>query len=427
MNGKRPAEPGSDRAGKKGKKEVMAKFSDAVTGETLKKQVAEAWSRRTPFRHEAIVMEMDPFLHCVIPNFIQSQNFLEGLQKELLNLDFHEKYNDLYKFQQSDDLKKRREPHICALRKILFEHFRSWISDISKIDLESTIDMSCAKYEFSAVIGQEISVIDLLVPTSLGSPCCLCHVTPFFKKIIFLAFSDQRSNLVPLHWEYGVLTAGPPGKFPICPFFEEWEKSNTWSFVFFKKFQDNSDIHLDFSKPLRVPWTARRSSHCAPSLLFGLRQHCPGVYRLCGRANGDLQEGLCQGGPSQTAVASAFILVVSPWQPTSPQETLQHYSGHREVGCQEGHYVGLLSFTHHPYHTLLSSKTRFSKLILLFLCSRSGAGLWELQHQSFHLLQHHISKASILRRSTFFMVEVSHPYITTGKTIALTRRTFVVK
>lgn len=49
---------------------------------------------------EAIVMDMDPFLHCVIPNFIQSQNFLEGLQKELLNLDFHEKYNDLYKFQQ---------------------------------------------------------------------------------------------------------------------------------------------------------------------------------------------------------------------------------------------------------------------------------------------------------------------------------------
>ncbi|XP_057566608.1 prolyl 3-hydroxylase OGFOD1 isoform X3 [Hippopotamus amphibius kiboko] len=149
MSGKRPAEPGPGRTGKKGKKEVMARFSDAVTEETLKKQVAEAWSRRTPFRHEAIVMDMDPFLHCVIPNFIQSENFLEGLQKELLNLDFHEKYNDLYKFQQSDDLKKRREPHICALRKILFEHFRAWLSDISKIDLESTIDMSCAKYEFS--------------------------------------------------------------------------------------------------------------------------------------------------------------------------------------------------------------------------------------------------------------------------------------
>ena len=43
------------------------------------------------------------------------------------------------------------------------------------------------------------------------------------------------------------------------------------------------------------------------------------------------------------------------------------------------------------------------------------------------LLQHHSSKASILRRSAFFTVQVSHPYMTTGKTIALTRQTFVGK
>ena len=42
------------------------------------------------------------------------------------------------------------------------------------------------------------------------------------------------------------------------------------------------------------------------------------------------------------------------------------------------------------------------------------------------LLQHHSSKASILRHSAFFIVQLSHPYMTTGKTIALTRRTFVV-
>ena len=41
------------------------------------------------------------------------------------------------------------------------------------------------------------------------------------------------------------------------------------------------------------------------------------------------------------------------------------------------------------------------------------------------LLQHHSSKASILRRSAFFRVQLSHPYMTTGKTIALTRQTFV--
>ena len=43
------------------------------------------------------------------------------------------------------------------------------------------------------------------------------------------------------------------------------------------------------------------------------------------------------------------------------------------------------------------------------------------------LLQHHSSKASILWRSAFFTVQLSHPYMTTGKTIALTRRTFVDK
>ena len=43
------------------------------------------------------------------------------------------------------------------------------------------------------------------------------------------------------------------------------------------------------------------------------------------------------------------------------------------------------------------------------------------------LLQHHSSKASILRHSAFFTVQLSHPYMTTGKTIALTRWTFVDK
>ena len=43
------------------------------------------------------------------------------------------------------------------------------------------------------------------------------------------------------------------------------------------------------------------------------------------------------------------------------------------------------------------------------------------------LLQHHSAKASILQRSAFFTVQLSHPYITSGKTVALTRRTFVGK
>ena len=53
--------------------------------------------------------------------------------------------------------------------------------------------------------------------------------------------------------------------------------------------------------------------------------------------------------------------------------------------------------------------------------------LLEVQGILKSLLQHHSSKASIPLRSAFFTVQLSHPYMTTGKTIALTRRTFVGK
>ena len=43
------------------------------------------------------------------------------------------------------------------------------------------------------------------------------------------------------------------------------------------------------------------------------------------------------------------------------------------------------------------------------------------------LLQHHSSKASIIQHSVFFIVQLSHPYMTTGKTIALTKQTFIDK
>ena len=53
--------------------------------------------------------------------------------------------------------------------------------------------------------------------------------------------------------------------------------------------------------------------------------------------------------------------------------------------------------------------------------------LFAVQETLKSLLQHHSSKASVLWSSDFFIVQLSHPYMTTGKTIALTRRTFVGK
>ena len=54
-------------------------------------------------------------------------------------------------------------------------------------------------------------------------------------------------------------------------------------------------------------------------------------------------------------------------------------------------------------------------------------GLLGVQGALKSLLQHHSSKASVLQHSAFFIVQLSHPYMTTGKTIALTRQTFVGK
>ena len=63
----------------------------------------------------------------------------------------------------------------------------------------------------------------------------------------------------------------------------------------------------------------------------------------------------------------------------------------------------------------------------LISCWRDWLDLLAVQGTLKSLLQHHSSKASIHRRSAFFIVQFSHPYLATGKTIALTRRTFVGK
>src|SRR5574337_783808 len=61
------------------------------------------------------------------------------------------------------------------------------------------------------------------------------------------------------------------------------------------------------------------------------------------------------------------------------------------------------------------------------LVLRDHPGLLAVQGTLKSLLQHHSSKASILQHSTLFTVQLSHPYMTNGKTIALTRRTFAGK
>ena len=72
----------------------------------------------------------------------------------------------------------------------------------------------------------------------------------------------------------------------------------------------------------------------------------------------------------------------------------------------------------------ISPSNEYSRLISFRI---DCLDLLAVQGISKSLLQHHSSKASILQRSVFFMVQLSYPYVTAGKTIALTIQTFVSK
>ena len=72
----------------------------------------------------------------------------------------------------------------------------------------------------------------------------------------------------------------------------------------------------------------------------------------------------------------------------------------------------------------ISSSNEYSGLISFRI---NWFGLLAVQGTLKSLIQHHISEVSILWHSAFFMIQLSHPYMTTGKTIALTRWTFVGK
>ncbi|XP_014835935.1 PREDICTED: prolyl 3-hydroxylase OGFOD1 [Poecilia mexicana] len=162
----------SDKKKKKRSSVETVDLCGSVEEEEVKRAVKEAWSNRTHYSKGDLELDCHPFPHCIIKNFLSSQTFAENLQRELLELNFNEKSNDLYKFKQSDDLKKRKEPHIAAIRAALFGHFRSWLGDVLGVELEPTVDISCAKYEYTDVLlchddeleGRRAAFILYLVP-----------------------------------------------------------------------------------------------------------------------------------------------------------------------------------------------------------------------------------------------------------------------
>ena len=121
------------------------------------------------------------------------------------------------------------------------------------------------------------------------------------------------------------------------------------------------------------------------------------------------------------AMASLSITSSQPSHPlASPSPLAFNLSQHQ--GLFQGVRFRIRWPKYWSFSFSISPSNEYSGLISF---RKDWFGLLAVQGTLKSLLQHHSSKASILWHSAFFMGQLSHPYMTTGKTIALTRQTFV--
>ena len=106
----------------------------------------------------------------------------------------------------------------------------------------------------------------------------------------------------------------------------------------------------------------------------------------------------------------------------SPSPLALNHSQHQGISSESDLCIRWLKYWSFSFS--ISPSSEYSGLISFRM---DWLDLFAVQGTLKSLLQHHSSRASILRLSAFFIIQVSHPYMTTGKTIALTRRTFVGK
>ena len=118
----------------------------------------------------------------------------------------------------------------------------------------------------------------------------------------------------------------------------------------------------------------------------------------------------------ELVMPSNHLLLSSP----SPAFNLSQHQGLFQ-GVSSSHQVAKKYWS---FSFNISPSNKYSGLISFRM---NWLDLLAVQGTLKSLLQYHSSKASILRHSAFFIVQLSHPYMTTGKTIVLTRQTFVGK
>jgi len=113
-----------------------------------------------------------PFTCTVIDNLTEGDEFLEAFKGELMDLDFVEKNNDLYKFRQSGELSQSKLPLVSKFKDMLVHELRPWIQNATGIALSESVDLFCAQYKEGDTLlchddeleGRRIAFIFYLVP-----------------------------------------------------------------------------------------------------------------------------------------------------------------------------------------------------------------------------------------------------------------------
>ncbi|KAK3584960.1 hypothetical protein CHS0354_009649 [Potamilus streckersoni] len=148
-----------------------------ITKHDLKQKITDAWKTQTEYYDESSGTGLyhKPFAHCILPNFVPDKQFVESLQNELMDLNFTEKSNDLYKFHQSiEDLKVIKSPFISKMRRLLYQDLHTWLCDVTGIPLNNKMDLSCAQYSYTDILcchddeleERRIAFIYYLVPST---------------------------------------------------------------------------------------------------------------------------------------------------------------------------------------------------------------------------------------------------------------------
>ncbi|XP_061181742.1 prolyl 3-hydroxylase OGFOD1-like [Saccostrea echinata] len=184
MSSKRKsAKPEADVKSKKSKNkskchiDVNKIFDDEQALQRIRNFVVFQERRKNSDNYDTGVVQAckSPFFHCVLSKLVQNENFVESLMDEVLDLNFVEKNNDLYKFHQStEDLKTTKLPYISALREVIYNDVREWIMKVTGIELTTQVDMSCAMYRYTDVLSchddelddRRVAFIYYLVPPS---------------------------------------------------------------------------------------------------------------------------------------------------------------------------------------------------------------------------------------------------------------------